>query len=279
MVWAELRSRLGRILPQRAKHLWRRRQIAAIRRHNRERDVAEIFTEVYGANRWGGENGSFHSGSGSTSEHAEAYARVIKAFIKDRGVRHVVDCGCGDFRIGALLIDSGVRYTGIDIVASLIDDNRQRYGDERVRFECLNIIKDELPQGDLCLIRQVLQHLSNEQIAEVLKKADRYPYVIVTEHYPAPGALREKNVDKPCGEDVRIYDESAVFLDAPPFHRPLAGLLLDVDAGRCLMHPGERIRSYLIENPRSQADPGRFLQPDGHLNHQSLSDRGGQTLR
>jgi SAM-dependent methyltransferase len=248
-----MKSRLNRILPRRVKHLWRRREIEALRDRNRGRGVAEIFSEIYSGNRWGGERGSFHSGSGSTVEHAEAYARAVRALIDARETRHIVDLGCGDFRIGALLIDDRCTYTGIDIVPSLIDNNRRLYASERVRFECLNIIDDELPTGDLCLIRQVLQHLSNEQIGKVLEQTNKYPYVVVTEHYPAAQALRRKNADKPCGEDVRIYDGSAVFLDAPPFDRRLAGLLLDVDAGHYLMQPGERMRTYLIENPQSQA--------------------------
>lgn len=252
MVWSEVRSGLRRLVPQSVQRFWRRRRIQAIRTRNRERGAVEIFTEIYSRNRWGGEQASYHSGSGSTSDHAQSYARAISAFIERHGVRHVVDLGCGDFRVGALLADSGVMYTGVDIVESLIDDNRRRYGNERVRFERLNIIEDHLPPGDLCLIRQVLQHLSNEEIGKVLEKTETYPYVIVTEHYPAPGALREKNLDKPCGEDVRIYDGSAVFLDAPPFNRHVLGPLLDVDAGRCLMTPGERIRSYLLANRRPQ---------------------------
>jgi SAM-dependent methyltransferase len=254
VIWTEVRSGLSGILPRSVKQLLRQRRIAALRRHNRGRGVAEIFSEIYGNNRWGGERGSFHSGSGSTAGHAEAYAGVIKGFIRERHIRHVVDLGCGDFRIGAQLIEEGCTYTGIDVVAALIADNRRLYETERVRFECLNIIEDELPPGELCLIRQVFQHLSNEQIGKVLDRVARYPYVVVTEHYPAPGELRLKNVDKPCGEDVRIYDGSAVFLDAPPFNRRLARLLLDVDAGRCLVQPGERIRSYLMENaPRDAA--------------------------
>lgn len=241
---------MRRIVPESLRRLWRLRRIEAVRRHNRERGVAEIFAEIYRNNRWGGEQGNYHSGSGSTIQHAELYADLVKWFIKEREVRHVVDLGCGDFRIGAQLIDAGVRYTGIDIVPSLVEDNRRRYRNDRVRFECLNIIEDELPEGDLCLIRQVLQHLSNEQIIRVLQNVARYRWVVVTEHYPAAVALRRKNVDKPCGEDVRIYDGSAVFLDAPPFNRRVSEPLLDVDAGHYLMHAGERIRSYLIDNPR-----------------------------
>ena len=256
MMWPEVRTALGRCVPQGVKRLWRRQQIEAIRMRNRDRDAAEIFTEIYRRNRWGGEQGTYHSGSGSTNDHAWAYARVINAFIEQHGVRHVVDLGCGDCRVGSLLAGSGVMYTGIDIVACLIDDNRRNYASERVRFECLNVIEDDLPSGDLCLIRQLFQHLSNDQIGKVLEKVESYRYVIVTEHYPAPGALREKNLDKPCGEDVRIYDGSAVFLDAPPFSRHVLGPLLDVDAGRCLMHAGERIRSYLLVNPRAWAAVG-----------------------
>jgi len=230
---------------------WRRKQLEGIRRYNAGRNVAEIFAEIYRENRWGGERGRFHSGSGSSGDHARAYANAITAFIRSQNIRRVVDLGCGDFRIGAQLLDTGVLYTGVDIVADLVQRNIEQYASERVRFECLNIIEDELPDGDLCLIRQVLQHLSNEQISRVLTNVEKYRHVIVTEHYPAPGALRRKNLDKPCGEDVRVYDGSAVFLDAPPFSRPLSGPLLDVDAVRYLVKPGERIRTYWLENPNA----------------------------
>jgi len=32
------------------------------------------------------------------------------------------------------------------------------------QFLCLDIISDELPDGDLCLLREVLQHLSNREM-------------------------------------------------------------------------------------------------------------------
>ena len=248
-MFARVRAGLRPIVPAGLRSLWQRFRIQAVRRRNRGRGVAAIFSEIYEANRWGGEKGHFSSGSGSTIEHAERYASVIRGFIREHGVRRVVDLGCGDFRIGARLVDGiDISYTGIDVVPGLIEDNRRQYGGERVRFECLDITEDALPDGDLCLIRQVLQHLSNDQIGRILRKLDKYRFVIVTEHYPAPGALREKNRDKPCGEDVRVYDGSAVFLDAPPFNCRVSGPLLDVDAGHCVMHPGERIRSYLIDN-------------------------------
>ena len=64
------------------------------------------------------------------------------------------------------------------------------------------------------MIRQVLQHLSNTQIAAILAKL-RAADLIVTEHVPtAPGVVRNK--DKAAGPDIRLYRKSGVFLESPP---------------------------------------------------------------
>src|SRR5262249_9418089 len=128
VIWSELKSGLKRILPPEIRHFWRRRQIAAIRRRNRGREVAEIFSEIYDRNRWGGSWGSLHSGSGSSASHAEDYGSFVREFISSRDVRAVVDLGCGDYRVGAQLSDTGVVYTGVDIVPALIESNRKLYG-------------------------------------------------------------------------------------------------------------------------------------------------------
>ena len=252
-MWTDMRSRLRTVVPDALRRIWRRWKIAAIRNQNRGRNPDDIFNEIYAKNSWGGDQGTFHSGSGSTGNHAHLYAEAIKNFIREYDVRRVVDLGCGDFRVGAQLLGTGIEYIGIDIVENLVGENQRLYGDGRVSFRCSNIIEDELPEADLCLIRQVLQHLSNDQIVRVMRNVNRYRYVLVTEHYPAPGVVRQKNVDKPCGEDVRVYDDSAVYLDAPPFNQRVSGPLLDVDAGHYLVQRGERIRTYLIEHDPAMA--------------------------
>jgi SAM-dependent methyltransferase len=251
-MWTDLKSGLSGILPAGLRRLLRRRRASLIRRRNRGRDVADIFAEIYQSNRWGGERGTFNSGAGSTDEHARQYALTVNRFVASHSVRRVVDLGCGDFRVGALL-QTGIDYVGVDVVDSLVANNTRLYGNEHVRFERRDIISDPLPEGDLCLIRQVLQHLSNDQISRILANTLKYRYVLITEHYPAERALRGKNKDKPCGEDVRIYDGSGVYLDAPPFSRSGTTLLLDVDAGTHLMHAGERLKTYLLENDPAQA--------------------------
>lgn len=241
---AKVRSLLRRIVPARVINLYWRVQ----RRTNSKRSVQEVFTEVYERNLWGGAKGEYCSGAGSDESHAMQYAQMVRAFIREKGVRTVVDLGCGDFQVGSRLQMEGVRYIGVDVVEGLINRNQQLYGNTNISFKCVDITSGELPDGELCLIRQVLQHLSNEQIGSILRKAGKFKYVLVTEHYPAPTVNAVPNKDKPHGGDTRIINDSGVYLDKPPFNKSISRLLLEVDAGYWLKKRGETHRTYLIEN-------------------------------
>lgn len=185
----------------------------------------EIFERIYASKAWGmGHGSAFDSGSGSEDAFALAYVEAIGVYVREHGVSSIVDLGCGDFRIGRHLVNSmNVDYTGIDIVRPLIEHHTKEYADKRTRFLCLDIIADRLPSGDLYLIRQVLQHLSNAQIARILDKlaGER---VVVTEHIPG-GNARHPNRDKPAGPDIRLYFDSGVYLEYPPFNQQLETLL------------------------------------------------------
>ena len=66
-----------------------------------------------------------------------------------------------------------------------------------------NIVTDPLPDGELCLIRQALQHLSNADIQAISEKCTKYPRLIVTEHHPDP-LVGEPNLDKQPGCGVSV---------------------------------------------------------------------------
>jgi hypothetical protein len=58
----------------------------------------------------------------------------------------------------------------------------------------------------------------------------KYEYVFITEHYPTNNDLIRPNIDKVHGGDVRIYENSGVYLSKPPFSLPERSLsmLLEV---------------------------------------------------
>ena len=82
---------------------------------------------------------------------------------------------------------------------------------------CLDIVEDKLPEGDLCLIRQVLQHLSNDDILKVLGKLKQYKYALITEHVTVKDKAAVINADIHTGHRTRNALLSGVYLDEPPF--------------------------------------------------------------
>lgn len=197
---------------------------------NARKTAAEVFSEVYRRKLWGTGEGAFYSGPGSDPENASLYCDLVRDVVLSlrRPEVTIVDLGCGDFRVGSQFLAPGVRYIGIDVVSELIAHNTRAFGGGPVSFLCRDIVQDELPTGDICLVRQVLQHLSNAEIAMILYKLRSYQVSLITEHYPKDLAGCTANVDKPHGGDVRFSDNSAVFLDQPPFSVANAQLVLTV---------------------------------------------------
>jgi SAM-dependent methyltransferase len=236
---------MKQLVPDWARHNYRRLRRLAEHAANRRRTPEQVFSRIYAQGLWGESAGTFHSGSGSTETHATEYVKTIADYVARHSIRSVVDLGCGDFTIGKRITDLGVDYTGVDVVPALIRHHMQRYASRNVRFAHLDIVADPLPQADLCLIRQVLQHLSNDQILRILPKLTRYGHVLVTEHYPGTGARIVPNRDKPQGHDTRIEDDSAVFLEHAPFNAQIAGVLLEHETVP-LKRSGEVLRTFRV---------------------------------
>jgi SAM-dependent methyltransferase len=239
-------SHLGQLVPDWARHRYRRLRRFAEHALNRQRSPEQVFSRIYEDGLWGRNEGGFHSGSGSVEAHAVAYVQALSHYIAEHSIRRVVDLGCGDFNVGKKVVALGVDYTGVDVVPALIHHHSARYGSERVRFRHADIVNDPLPDGDLCLIRQVLQHLSNDQISKILPKLASYGHVLITEHYPAPGAHVVPNLDKIHGHDTRIEDDSAVFLDEPPFRARVTQVLLEHETA-ALRRRGEVLRTFRVQ--------------------------------
>jgi hypothetical protein len=190
------------------------------------------FRSVYKLGEWGArEDSRFFSGVGSYGEcaarYADAMAKVIAAIIgKTQETITIVDLGCGDFSIGSQLLAylPPVRYIGCDVVPELVCENQERYGGDRIEFRAIDIVSDELPDGDVCTVRQVLQHLPNRDITRVLAKLRKYQSVYVTEGQPLI-RIGSVNPDKPSSAEVRFDWRTGlgrgVELDQPPYNLPV----------------------------------------------------------
>lgn len=209
----------------------------------------QTFEYIYANDKWGRNLNSgmeFYSGPGSHEErYVKPYCEMVKNFISEHNITRVCDIGCGDFNVASEWINADIRYEGVDIVQRLIEHHNKTYGSAHIHFHCLDIVEDDLPDAQLCLVRQVLQHLSNEEVSSFLNKIDKYKYVIITESVTAKNYARKYNADKSHGSGIRIYNQSGLYFDEEPFNMKVETLLeISCDGKR----KNEMIVSVLIEN-------------------------------
>lgn len=244
-----LKSSVKKVLPAPVLAAWRRLRLEQIRRAEARLSLEEVFTTIYKTNVWGGIPGEFYSGLGSEDAFTGKYVHEVNRFIAEHGVRTILDVGCGDFRVGSKITRPGIHYLGIDIVRPLIERNARLFGSDFVRFEHKNAVEDELPDADLCLIREVLQHLSNDQIVRILGKLGAFRHVLISDVRPA--VVKAPNVDKTAGSAIRAFVGSCVALDASPFSLPNVTLLFKTPG----VPRGSTICTYLISNEAADVRP------------------------
>lgn len=210
----------ARVLEARRRYL-QQRELAAHDSIFHDKKPQKIFSEIYAKAMWGKANNSdaFCSGHGShLPTHVAPYVAAVSDFLHTFDPPlNVVDLGCGDFNVGRQIRQHCSEYVACDIVPELIERNKATFGDLNVDFRVVDIIEDPLPTGDVVIIRQVLQHLSNEHIRQVVKKLHGYSYLILTEFIPE-GEFTP-NVDQPTGAFSRLARgiPSGIVLTRKPF--------------------------------------------------------------
>lgn len=177
-----------------------------------------VMQQIYEQHLWGGNNFDFYSGEGSHHpEIIEPYIQVVSDFLTSKNSELTVcDLGCGDFNIGKQLLKYTKTYIAIDIVESLINRNKTLFKADHLEFYCLDASKDQLPDADCIILRQVLQHLSNSEIKSIVNKLSNYNYIILTEHLPTGEFLPNK--DKIASQGIRLKQNSGVDLLVEPFN-------------------------------------------------------------
>lgn len=195
----------------------------------RNRDRKETFTFIYQNKIWGAgkeEQQEYYSGPGShDKKYVEPYCDMVKNFISQNNISTVVDIGCGDFNVASKWLNENITYIGVDIVQGLIDHHIERYGTDNIHFQCIDVVDEDLPDAELCLVRQVLQHLSNKEVSLILNKLKKYKYVIITEHITQKESASKYNIDKTHGNHIRVNNQSGLYLDEAPFNLNVKTLL------------------------------------------------------
>lgn len=178
-----------------------------------ERQVA--FDKIYADAYWGANH---LSGAGSTIEATQLVRNAIEKTILDFQIRSVVDVACGDMAWMPLVIDKmkahkmSIDYLGCDIVPSLIKSHIEKF--PHLKFQHLDFVTDKIPDGELVICREALQHLPVGDIKTALKNfsSSGAKYLLTTIHLRRYGIRNHMNM-KPG----RCRDRNLLL---PPFDLP-----------------------------------------------------------
>ena len=138
----------------------------------------EIFSEIYEKSYWGG-SGSPLSGTGSTPTAAAVYRTLVKEVISGKKIKTVLDLGHGDWEIWSDYQFENVQYLGIDVAAALSEVLTKKFNQKNITFRYGNMVTEDLPEAELCITKDVLQHLPIEDVIRVLTKLQKYERVII----------------------------------------------------------------------------------------------------
>lgn len=141
------------------------------RRDSKLKTGAEsVFTDIYQGNKWHGKESK--SGEGSSLESTKKIREEIPKLFKKYNIKTIIDAACGDwnwmqYTLNKINYDN---YIGIDIVKDVVENNIKNYADDKITFYNINLINQPLPKkADVIFCRDMLNHLSNFDVLEVLK--------------------------------------------------------------------------------------------------------------
>lgn len=171
--------------------------------------VTQAFQDVYKNGVWGVDAEGRGTSGSATPLATKVYTVFLQDLLKTAKIRSVVDAGCGQFGQSGLIDWTGIDYRGFDIVADVIDRDRQKYERPNVHFFVANVIDADLPPADLLICNYVLQHLPIADVTTFLaKQVPKYRYVIISNTVDrvtltadnreiAPGEFRPLDITRP----------------------------------------------------------------------------------
>lgn len=141
--------------------------------------IESLFTYIYKTNFWQSQESV--SGPGSELKVTRKMREDLSKLLRRFEIKSLADAPCGDLNWMRYVDIGDCEYIGIDIVEELIEKNKREFGDTR-EFRHLNLIENIIPKVDLIICRDMLAHLTDEQIVKVLRnfKQSGSKYILMT---------------------------------------------------------------------------------------------------
>jgi len=148
--------------------------------------VPDVFDKIYEHSYWGK-----GSGGGSSPEATQPYKVFLEDFIRQHEIKSVVDLGCGDWQFSQFLDFGGATYIGIDASKRVIANNQQAFSRSGVSFVNLPSDCNDIPSADLLVCKDVLMHLSTQEVQDIVSILPNFKYALITNDVPCLSAFGE----------------------------------------------------------------------------------------
>jgi SAM-dependent methyltransferase len=169
------------------------------------------FSKIYESSVWLNDRASGAlSGIGSEIKNTNNIRNELPVTLLKLGATSLLDIGCGDLT-WVRQTKLPCSYVGADIVSSVIEKNRSEFSFQDKRFIVLDAVTDIIPECDVILCREILFHLSFEDIqsliTNILKSNARY-------------LLATNDSDRKFNADIITGDYRLLNLRKSPFNFP-----------------------------------------------------------
>jgi hypothetical protein len=135
-----------------------------------------VFNSIYKSNHWNKSRkfdaNQSYSGPGSVPNSIQTNHLIseLEKFFKENDIRNILDAPCGDCAWIKKIFTTNIKYTGIDIVEDLINQNKLTFeSNSNIEFYCKDLTEyNDFNNYDFILIRDLFIHLPLSMINKII---------------------------------------------------------------------------------------------------------------
>lgn len=120
----------------------------------------------------------------------------------------VLDLGCGNGYGSKILSKNTGKVIGYDYCEEIINSAKNNFKKENIEFICANLDKIELPENDLTVCIECLEHINNPKIlSEKIKKSAKRTIIISVPVIPTVGKNPFHKTDFNENSIVKLFND------------------------------------------------------------------------
>lgn len=199
----------------------RRRNTAIVRAG--DATLAASFDRINTHRRQAWARGELFSGDHATPGATSALVRSMRAFIRDREIRSIVDIGTGDMDWWVHVLgdtpEGAITFRSFDICPNVVRHNRDAFLErEDWTFEMADARFHDFPAADLTVCRRTLNYLWSADAAAARENICRHARLVAISHDPELRSNRPDGMRRAYADDApRATAYTRMNLRRPPF--------------------------------------------------------------